>query len=70
MAIVPKTTLTPAEKVTAAYLHLVRGVEVQDIGIAFGVNFGRVSEAISTIKLVVGWPDTQDARDRPGGLAF
>ena len=45
-----KTALTFNEKITAAYLHYVRGVEQQDIAVAFTVNIGRVNEACLTVR--------------------
>jgi len=45
-----KTTLTFEEKLTVAYLHYVRGVEQQDLAVAFAVNMGRVNEACLTIR--------------------
>lgn len=45
-----KTALTFEEKITAAYLHYVRGVEQTDIAVAFAVNIGRVNEACLAVK--------------------
>jgi hypothetical protein len=51
----PETALTLEQKVIAAYLHIVRGINQQDIAIALGgVNSGRVAEAISQIKALNG----------------
>lgn len=48
-----KTSLTPEEKIKAAYLHMIRGWDQQDIAIAFEVNIGRVNEAVSKIRQVI-----------------
>jgi DNA-binding transcriptional regulator LsrR (DeoR family) len=45
-----KTALTFEEKIKAAYLHYVRGVDQQDLATAFEVNSGRVNEACKIIK--------------------
>lgn len=37
-----KPSLTFEEKITVAYLHYVHGVEQQLLGIAMGVNMGRL----------------------------
>jgi DNA-binding transcriptional regulator LsrR (DeoR family) len=45
-----KTSLTLDERITAAYLHYVQGIEQHVIAIAMGVNMGRVNEACLAIK--------------------
>jgi len=50
----PKTQLDPTEKLKAAYLHEVMGIEMMAIAIVFGVNQGRVSEAITAIRKATG----------------
>jgi hypothetical protein len=45
-----KTALTFEERITAAYLHYVRGVEQQDIAVAFSVNMGRVNEVCLAVR--------------------
>ena len=49
-----KTTLTPEEKLRAAYAHLISGVDQHVIAALFNVNAGRVSEAISAVRLAIG----------------
>lgn len=44
-----KSELTPEERIKAAYMHYVLGVEQQAIAVAFEVNSGRVSEACTAI---------------------
>jgi transposase-like protein len=51
-----KRDLTREERITAAYLHFVRGNEVQDLAVAFDVNLGRVSEACAAIALAASDP--------------
>lgn len=48
--------LTPEERITAAYLKHVRGVETQDIATAFDVNMGRISEATQAILFAASNP--------------
>jgi hypothetical protein len=58
----PTTALTFEQKVTAAYLHFVRGINQQDIAIAMGgVNNGRVNEAVRAIANALGrnTPETE-----------
>jgi hypothetical protein len=47
-------SLTTEEKIIAAYLNVIRKVQVQDIAAAFNVNMGRVSEAVQAIQLAAG----------------
>lgn len=42
-------TLTMEQKVTAAYLYIVKGVAQQDIAAAMNVNHGRISEAVTKV---------------------
>ena len=51
-----KQELTKRERIKRAYLHLVCGVEQQHLCIAFEVNMGRVSEAITAIELAIDDP--------------
>jgi hypothetical protein len=45
-----KTSLTFQEKITAAHLHFVQGVDQHVIAFAIGVNQGRVNEACMAIR--------------------
>ena len=45
-----KTALTFDERITAAYLHYVQGVEQHVIAMAMGVNMGRVNEACVAVR--------------------
>lgn len=49
-----KPALTFEERIKAAYLHYVLGVEQQAIAAAFEVNHGRVTEACLAIKAAAG----------------
>jgi hypothetical protein len=49
-----KTSLTPEEKIKAAYLHEIMGVDQHILAAAYGVNPGRVAEAIKTVRSAIG----------------
>ena len=50
-----KTALTFEERITAAFMHYVRGIDQQDIAIMMGgVNAGRVNEACRAISIALG----------------
>lgn len=51
-----KQELTPQERIKAAYLHYVLGVEQQAIAVAFEVNGGRVNEACLAIQIAADAP--------------
>jgi hypothetical protein len=50
---VPKAKLTPKEKLTCAYYCIVRGITQHDMAGVYGVNPGRVAEAITAVKAVI-----------------
>jgi transposase-like protein len=54
---VPKTDLTPEEKIRAAYLYECRGVAQQVLADVFGVNQGRINEALTAIRRAAGVPE-------------
>jgi len=57
-----KTALTFQEKIIAAYLHYVQGIDQHIIAIAMGgVNHGRVNEACKDIKAAAQSRDTRRA---------
>ena len=66
-----KANLEPLEKLKAAYLHDVLGVDQHIISAFFGINSGRVNEAIrdvrQAIELTHGAPTTPRKRGRPLG---
>jgi hypothetical protein len=51
-----KTCLDPREKIKAAYLHEVMGVDQHIIAVFFGVNPGRIAEAIIDVRKATGVP--------------
>ena len=51
-----KQELTKRERIKCAYLHLICGVEQQHLAVAFEVNMGRVSEAMTAIELAIADP--------------
>ena len=51
-----KQELTKRERIKCAYLSIICGVENQHLAIAFEVNMGRVSEAITAIELAIDDP--------------
>lgn len=52
----PKPTLTPEEKIKAAAAHDLLGVDQHVLAFIFGVNQGRVAEAITEIRKAAGFP--------------
>jgi transposase-like protein len=50
-----KANLTPDEKLRAAHAHIVQGVDQHIIASLFGVNPGRVNEAIKAIRAACGF---------------
>lgn len=50
----PKRTLTPEERLRAAYAHDILGVDQHTISALFGVNQGRVAEAIEAVREATG----------------
>ncbi len=51
-----KSTLTPEEKIKAAAAHDLLGVDLHVLAFIFGVNQGRVAEAITEIRKAAGFP--------------
>ena len=51
-----KTALTFEEKVTAAWMHHVHGVDQHIIAMAMGVNMGRVNEACVAVRKALDSP--------------
>lgn len=54
---VPKTELTPREKLKVAYFYLVRGVAQHVLADMFEVNAGRVAEAVEDVRAAVKMDD-------------
>lgn len=57
----PKAALTPEEKLKAAYFYLVRGVDQHTLADLFGVNGGRIAEAVIEVRKAIGMPVKGDA---------
>lgn len=55
----PKTSLDPIEKLKAAYAYEVLGVEQHAIAALYGINAGRVAEAITEVRKAIGMPSTK-----------
>lgn len=51
-----KSDLTHDEKLRAAYAYLISGVAQHHIAALYGVNQGRVSEAVAMVAKAVGYP--------------
>lgn len=49
-----KTALTGEEKITVAFMYLVRGIPQHDLATMYGVNPGRIAEAIIPIREAAG----------------
>jgi hypothetical protein len=61
-----KTQLTPDEKLRAAHAHLILGVDQAIIAMLFGVNLGRVNEAVMEVRKSVNGPaPVKSTRFRP-----
>ena len=55
-----KTTLEPEEKLKAAYLHEFMGLDMHTLTVVFGVNPGRIAEAISDVRRAIGMEKEND----------
>jgi hypothetical protein len=55
----PKTRLDPKQKLTCAYFHMIRGMAQQDLADLFGVNSGRVNEAVSAVRQAIEKKDEE-----------
>jgi len=65
-----KTQLTPEEKLRAAHAHIINGVDQHVIASLFGVNMGRVNEAIMAIRDAISEsPVSKRGRGRPRKVA-
>lgn len=45
-----KTALTPEEKLIAAWAHITQGVSQQTLAAIYGVNSGRIAEAVKAAR--------------------
>jgi len=66
-----KVSLEPLEKLKAAYMHDVLGVDQHLISAFFGINPGRVNEAVRDVRQAIGLsrnpPTSPRKRGRPAG---
>lgn len=62
---IPKrAALTPEQRLMAAHMHIISGVDQHAIAGSYGVNAGRVAEAIAAIRLAITDPRGVVARNR------
>ena len=52
-----KTSLTPDERLRAAHAHMINGIDQHHIAALFGVNAGRVAEAVVAVRRACGYPE-------------
>lgn len=53
-----QASLSPEDKLKAAYYHLVGGLDQHIIAGMFFINPGRVAEAIKDVRVAIGWKKT------------
>jgi hypothetical protein len=58
-----KSDLTHDEKLRAAHANLINGVAQHHIAALYGVNQGRVSEAVALVAKACGYPDKNDGKE-------
>lgn len=58
-----KTNLTPQEKLRAACAYLLEGIDQHKIAFIYGVNPGRVSEAIMDVRKALGFPKKLEEKE-------
>jgi hypothetical protein len=59
-----KGNLTHDEKLRAAYAHLINDVPQHHIAALYGVNQGRVSEAVTLVSKALGFPVKKDSEKK------
>ncbi|CAB4131087.1 hypothetical protein UFOVP120_58 [uncultured Caudovirales phage] len=59
-----KSDLTHDEKLRAAYAYLINGVAQHHIAALYGVNQGRVSEAVALVAKAVNYPGARWAAQK------
>jgi hypothetical protein len=57
---VNKAALSAEEKLRVAYGHLILGIDQHDLTALFGINPGRIAEAIKAVAIAVEWPGRYD----------
>jgi hypothetical protein len=58
-----KSDLTHDEKLRAAYAYLINGVAQHYIAALYGVNQGRISEAVALVAKACNYPDKNDGKE-------
>jgi hypothetical protein len=59
-----KKSLTPEEKLTVAYVYLIHHVDQHVLAMIYGVNAGRIAEAVSLVRNCVGiFKESSDEAD-------
>jgi hypothetical protein len=53
-------SLSPEEKLRVAHAHIINRIEQHHIASLFGVNSGRVAEAVAAVRKAVGIPNPKD----------
>lgn len=48
--------LTPEQRLVAAHMHIIGGVAIHTIAGSFGVNSGRVAEAVTAVRRAIEDP--------------
>lgn len=51
-----KASLTPDERLRAAYGHFILGIHQHDLAAVMGVNSGRVNEAVMAVRVAITDP--------------
>ena len=60
-----KTALTPDEKLRVASAHLLSGVDQHVLASIFGVNPGRIAEAVTAVRAALYEAPVKRGRGRP-----
>jgi hypothetical protein len=61
-----KNNLTHDEKLRAAYAYLINDVPQHHIAALYGVNQGRISEAVAMVSKAVGFPVKGEGQEKKG----
>jgi len=59
----PSTSLAPVEKVRVAFAHICLGVDQHTLASMYGINPGRVSEAVKAVREAVKNIEEETADD-------
>lgn len=55
-----KAELSPEEKLKAVYLHELRGFDQDILADIFGVNAGRIADAVKSVRKAIGMENGDD----------